>query len=105
MLLPPERFLHRDGTEMNATESQRALVLILTLDRCLKAPPRPQHAFTAGLMADAGAVVRRQQAGEVSAEELQQFYYWVAENAGHPAVPKATEDILRDFERLLEHVA
>lgn len=97
MLLPPEIFRLRDGRPMAPATVQRAMVVIMTLDRCLKAPPRPQHSYTEGLLADAGEVVLRD-----LGEALQQFYYWVAENKDHPRVPKATEEILRDFDRLLE---
>jgi hypothetical protein len=94
-LLPPEIFKRRDGTPMPQREIDRSTVLILTLDRCLKAPARLTSSYTEGLMADACAVVCA-----VTPEALQEFYYWLAERREHPATPKTAEEVLKDWDRI-----
>lgn len=91
-LLPLAVFKRRDGTTMDQRAIQRATILILTLDRCLKAAPRQQGSYTEGLMADACAVVE-----SVEQEALQEFYYWLAERYDLPATPKTAEEVLRDW--------
>ena len=96
LLLPEGYFRTRDGVEMTAAEVNRAMVLILTLDRCLKARARSAGNYSAGLMADAHAAAEATPAGALKA-----FYFWLAENARHPAVPKAADLILRDWTGLI----
>ena len=72
----------------------RSMVLILTLDRCLKSPQRHPGSYSAGLMADACAVVEAR-----SQEELQEFYYWLAARRDHPMMPKTAEEVLKDWDR------
>ena len=94
-LLPEEIFKKRDGTAMNQREVDRSMILILSLDRCLKARPRQRGDFTPGLMADACA------AREATTDkELEEFYFWLLEHAEHPATPKTAEEILKDWERV-----
>jgi hypothetical protein len=94
-LLPPEIYKKRDGSVMTQREVDRSMVLILTLDRCLKARPRTKGDFTQGLLADACAALE-----ETKPAELQEFYYWLLEHAEHPAVPKTAEDILKEWGRV-----
>jgi len=96
MLLAPELFQRRDGSVMPQRTVERCCVLIITLDRCLKAPQRHQGTYTTGLIADAAAVVDL----ELSKEDLERFFYWVAENREHPAMPKTAEEVLQKFETL-----
>jgi hypothetical protein len=96
MLLPPEVFHRRDGSPLTQTEVQRAMVVIITLDKCLKSVPRLQTSYTPGLIADAAAVVDL----ELHRDDLDRFYYWVAENREHPGMPRTAEEVLREFERL-----
>ena len=93
-LLPPEVFKRRDGTLMDRRAIDRSTVLILTLDRCLKAPPRQTSSYTEGLMADACAAVEA-----VEPDALQEFYYWLAERREHPATPKTAEEILKEWDK------
>lgn len=95
LMLPAAVFKKRDGTTMTAREVESAMVLIMTLDRCLKARPRSKSEFTEGLIADAAAIRET-----VSVEDLTEFYYWIAERREHPRVPKSAEEILRDFDTL-----
>lgn len=96
-LLQMAIFKKRDATPMTQPERQRCMMLIITLDRCLnpsgfKAVHRPDGTYTAGLMADACAVVEA-----VTADELQKFYAWLIERRDLPMTPKTTEDLLKDW--------
>jgi hypothetical protein len=92
-LLPPETFRTRSGEVMDKTAVDRSMVLVITLDRCLKRGQRHTGTFTQGLVADADWVVRN-----TSQEHLTQFYKWLGERHDHPATPKSAEDVLRDWE-------
>jgi hypothetical protein len=100
-LLPPEIYKKRDGSVMTQREVDRSMVLILTLDRCLKARPRTKGDFTQGLLADACAAVDAA-AQQHRPTELQEFYYWLLEHAGQPAVPETAEDILKEWPRVFQ---
>ena len=81
MLLPEDVFKKQDGAAMTTAESQGAIILIRTLDRCLMKPSRQKFDFSPGLMATAAEVV-----GRYDKEKLRAFYYWLANNyepAGH----------------------
>jgi hypothetical protein len=92
MLLPVEMFERPDGTRMNDTEQNRCMVLVKNLDNALGLPGRKNADFTQGLINDAFAVV-----AEHDADQLRQFYFWVAEHRGKPTVPRSTEGLLREF--------
>ena len=94
-LLPPEVFRRRDGTPLEQRDVDRCMVLVITLDRCLKARPRFKSNFTAGLLADAAHVV------DTAAGELPMFYEWLAEHFDKPATPKSADEILKDWARML----
>jgi len=95
MLLPPEMFKKGDGTQMESSEVNRCMVVIKTIDNCLQVRGRKQGEYTEGLIADAhGAAEGR------TAEDLRKFYVWLAMNREHPLMPKTTEQVLREFERL-----
>jgi len=95
-LLPPEIYKTRDGRPMDPRQVSRSMVLIITLDRCLKRPsPRHRGDFTQGMIADACAVVESE-----AAPTLPKFYEWLAERFDHPATPKSAEDILRTWETI-----
>lgn len=103
-LLPPEVFRNRAGAAMDARQIERSTVLIMTLDRVLPGVfagragtggwQRPRGEYTQGLMADACHVV-----DTTPAEELQDFYNWLAERREHPATPKSAEHILREWDK------
>lgn len=95
ILLPPEIFKRRDGTPMTDTEQNRSMILIRNLDNALGSPQRQKAAYTAGMMADAHAVIAR-----LDHEQLMPFYYWVANNKGKPTVPSTAEQMLVRFEEL-----
>lgn len=95
MLLGPELFKRRDGTVMTDAEVNRCMVVIKTLDNCLKAPARSKGGYTEGLIADAAEVATR------PPEELREFYIWLSLRRDHPALPKTTEQVLARFEELL----
>jgi hypothetical protein len=97
LLLPPETFKKRDGTVMTQREVDRSMILILTLDRCLKARSRSGGDYTQGLLADAFAALE-----VTKPEELQEFYYWLLEHKGQPAVPETAEDILKEWDRVFK---
>ncbi len=97
MLLPPELFKKRAGGTMSDTESQRCMVLIATVDRCLKLASRARGSFTEGMMMDAYDVV----AGNEAAK-LREVYVWLSLHREHPLVPKTTEQVLADFGRILD---
>lgn len=94
-LLSPEVYRKRDGSKMSPREVDRSMVLIMTLDRCLKAPGRQQGTYTGGLLADACAVIEA-----VKPEDLTRFYNWLAENAGRAAIPDSAEAVLLDWNRI-----
>jgi hypothetical protein len=95
MLLPPEVFKKRDGTKLNDVEINRAMVVIKTLDNCMKASSRPKGAYTEGLIADAAAVVDK-----YSAEALREFYVWLTINREKPLVPRTSEQVLARFDEV-----
>lgn len=97
LLLADTEFTKRDGTPMSPRERDRCMVLVMTLDRCVKAPGRRhQGTYTQGLMADACAVVERH-----DPEALQEFYYWLLENStANSGLPDSAEAILRDWDRV-----
>jgi hypothetical protein len=96
-LLPAEVFRKRDGQAMIQREIDRSMVLIITLDRCLKQRARFKSNFTEGLLADAHQVIET-----TPQEELDAFYGWLAEKWDHPAVPKSADEILRDWDRIFQ---
>ena len=96
-LLPPDNFKKRDGTVMTQREVDRSMIVILTLDRCLKAGNRSARSYTEGLLADACTA-----AEVLAADKEQEFYFWLAERKDNPATPKTTEEVLIDFKRLYE---
>ena len=73
----------------------RVTLLIVSLDRVLGIRARAQGDFTAGLIADACAIVER-----VRPESLQEFYLWLTDNMGNPVMPETTEQILTDWDRV-----
>lgn len=93
MLLPPEVFCGREGQALDQRTVEQATVMIMTLDRCLKVRPRHHGEFTQGVIADAAAALGL----GLLREDLEGFYYWVAENREHPALPKTCEEILARF--------
>lgn len=93
MMFPPEKFKKRDQSEMTATESQRSMVLIQMVDRCLGLRQRAKGEFTDGLMASACAVVEQH-----DSDALRNFYFWLGNNRQHPSLPKTTEELLLQFE-------
>lgn len=93
MLLPPELFKKRDGTAMNDSEVNRAMVLIKTLDSCLRSAGRPAAQYTEGLVADAAAVSEQHRP-----EELRPFYEWLMSHRSEPGLPKTAEGILSQWE-------
>ena len=95
LLLPPEHLRKRDGTTMVRQEIDRAMILVMTLDRCLSLPRRKAGDFGEGLLADACAVAMAH-----DQKDLQQFYYWLAEHAGNAALPASAEEILKDWDRI-----
>jgi hypothetical protein len=97
MLLPPEIFKRRDGTAMTDTEVNRCMVMIKTIDNCLRMPGRSKRDYSEGLIADAADVAEKH-------PELREFYVWLSTNHEHPAVPKTTEQVLADFERVFAMV-
>jgi len=96
-LLPPEVFRKRGGEKMQQREIDRSMILIITLDRCLKLRPRFKSTFTEGLLADACHVIET-----TKPEDLEAFYETLAERWDHPATPKSADDILRDWERVYD---
>lgn len=95
MLLPPEIFKKRDGSPLADTEVQRCMVVIMTIDNCLKRTGRKKGEYSEALIADAAAVCDKG-----SPEALRGFYVWLATNREHPRLPKTTEQILGDFEAI-----
>ena len=99
MLLPPEQFKKRDGSPMRSTEINRAMVIIKTLDNCLKrSQNRSAQDYGEALLADADAVA---QAYADREEVLKEVYIWVMSHRGHAALPDSAEKILADFERIV----
>ena len=109
MLLAPEVFRvpvewekQPDGpvtaTKMRAltdSEINRCMILIKTLDNCLRINNRKKGEYTEGLIADAWAAVDKH-----TPESLREFYIWLTTNREHPAVPKVTEQVLAKFEEV-----
>lgn len=92
-LLPVEVFQKPDGTAMSATEAQRAMNVIKTLDNCLKLQkPRTQPEYTAGLMADAFV------ASQHAEEDLTEVYLWLRATRDNHFTPKTAEAVLQRFE-------
>jgi len=96
MLLPPEIYQKRDGTKMSDTEINRCMVLIKTIDNCLKLPGRRQTQFTEGLICDASAIAESH-----SQDFLRTVYQWIMNHREHPALPKTTEQILAGFDGVI----
>ena len=93
MLLAPSLFKKSAGDTMTDSEIQRCMILIKTLDNCLKVNSRKRGEYTEGLMADAWAAVDKH-----TPEALREFFIWLSTNREHPAVPKTTEQVLAKFE-------
>ena len=91
----PNVFRRRNGDVMEQRLVDRSTLLIVSLDRVLGIRARAQGDFTAGLIADACAIVER-----VRPESLQEFYLWLTDNMGNPAMPETTEQILTDWDRV-----
>jgi hypothetical protein len=85
---------HPAMRSLTAPEINRCMVLIKTLDNCLKLS-RKRGEYTEGLIADAWAVAEKH-----GQEALREFYIWLATNREHPAVPKTTEQVLAKFEEV-----
>jgi hypothetical protein len=100
MLLSPEIFRDREGRPIAASEVQRLMVVIKTVDNALKLPGRATGAYSEGLIADAAAAVAAH-----SPEELREFYVWLSLNREHPVVPKTTEQVLAGLEGLIRRFA
>lgn len=96
MLLPPEVFRKRDGQVMDSQEVQRSMVVIATLDNCLKKRTRQKTEFNEGLICDAYAVAEKH-----PQEKLREVYLWIANHREHPRLPKTTEQILADWSNVL----
>ena len=94
-LLPPDHFRKRDGTKMEASEVQRAMVVIKNLDNALKASSRKTANYSEGLVTDALAA-----SDGKTPEGLKEFYAWLMLKREHAAVPKTTEQVLARFEEL-----
>ena len=95
-LLPPEKFRKADGSEMEATEVQKAMMVVTRIDRALALPNRNPGGFTQGLIADAGRVGMAYQF-----ETIKEVCFWLLEARRHPATPKTTEQILAGWENVL----
>ena len=94
-LFPPEIFKRQDGVAMDETEAKRSMVCIQMIDRALGVVRmRTRAEFTEGVMASACAATKLHDSAE-----LFRFYNWLHENKEHPAMPKVTEDVLKDFEK------
>jgi hypothetical protein len=96
MLLSPEIFRRRDGSPLSAVEIKRAMVVIKTVDNCLKVSGRKTGEYTAGLIADADYAASKHGAA------LYSFYVWLSTNRENPMLPNTAEQILAEFERFLE---
>jgi hypothetical protein len=99
MLLPPEVFKRQDGTDMTASEIQRAMVLIRTLDGLCKTS-RQKRNYTEGLMASACAVI-----AEHNNNALREFYFWLTnkrdkEGNFPPTIPSTAEQLIDQFKTL-----
>lgn len=95
LLLPTEIFKRADGSQMNEVESNKAVIGIATLDRCLGRRTRLKGEYTEGLVRDAAAVILK-----MEPEKLREFYIWIAENNGHAALPKTSEQIFAHFDNV-----
>lgn len=89
----PEVFKKQNGEDMNSTESQRCIVLIRTLDRCL-GKQRGEYEISAGMMATSCAIVEK-----YPAEQLKTFYFWLVSHREDPLTPETTELLLPEFEK------
>jgi hypothetical protein len=96
MLLPPEIYKKRNGDTLTDTEINRCMVLIKTVDNCLKLPGRRQAQFTEGLICDASEVAESH-----SQDFLRSVYQWIMNHREHPALPKTTEQILAGFDGVI----
>lgn len=95
MLLPPELFKQRDGRVMDSAQVNRCMVVIKTLDNCLKVKSRTQGEYSETVIMDALAAAEGH-----SQEELRELYAWLILHRDHPMVPKTAEQILGDFARI-----
>lgn len=102
LLLSATVFRHRDGRELTAQESQRAMVLIMTCDRALGKRARGQSEYTEGLMADAAHADKVLPADK---DERYQFFFNLSDRREHPMLPKTTEQLLADIESVLRMLA
>lgn len=91
MLLPSELFRDATGQPLEEIQRQRTMVVITTVDRVLGRKARNNAEVTPGLIADAHALVVAQ-----DQETLKTFYAWLHANRSNHAVPKVTEQILKD---------
>ena len=96
LMLLPGFFKRHDGEPMGHKECEQAIILIRALDRVLGAPAAHAHnsSFSEGIMAAASKVLDARKP-----PELMPFYFWVANHANHPVMPKRSEEILADFEK------
>ena len=107
MLLAPEVFRVRDTSaegivgsgfrSLTHSEINRCMVMIKTLDNCLKISSRKKGEYTDGLIGDAWAAVEKH-----SPAALKDFYVWLQTHREHPAVPKRTEQVLAKFEECFQ---
>jgi hypothetical protein len=93
MLLPPEIYKRRDGSNLVGQEIDQVLVVIKTVDNCLQKRERRTASFTESLIADAAEVIAKHKR-----EELVKFYEWLILNRNNPLVPQTTEQILAEEE-------
>ena len=91
----PDRLRKRNGDVMEQGLIDRSAVLITKLDRVFGAPARKTESFSAGMLADACAIVER-----IRPESLQEFYMWLTDHKGNPALPATAELILCDWDRV-----
>lgn len=94
-LLPAEIFKDRAGNIIAPSDVQRLMVVIKSLDNCLKLPGRAAGAYTEGLITDAAAAVSAH-----TAKELHEFYVWLSLNRENPVIEKTTEQLLAKFEEM-----
>jgi hypothetical protein len=92
MLLPASAMKRRDGRPIEGADVNRCLIIIRTLDNCLKLAARNTANVGEGLLADAAEVMDR-----YTPEQLEATYFWIIDHRDHPALPKTTEQLLQNF--------